>query len=653
MGSDGKGKGRKVKLEKVSVSQIAAFDSTQPAGCPRRWWFRYVDGRKEPETVAKARGTDFHKEIEHYLLTGEDVLRPEVRVGKHLIDRTDSQLIEVSIPHSTTKGSIGLLFPDDSTQTYTQLVGRVDRFDEGSLHLDGEGNAVLDGFPEILDWKTTSSIAAYAKSGAQLATDPQMIGYASALFRPDGVQGIVSDSVTHVRLSHVYFQTRGARAAAKRTIVASREHVTEGYHRLCEVVDDMRKVARLPVVDDVPKNLSACSAYGGCPHAAYCPKTSAEALRGIWSKTDMSLLTHMKKSTLVPHAAAQQIAPPAIPVAPAATLTPVAAPNAAQAARAAALRAELQALEQQSAEESDDATCEACGEDLTIHNLSRLQDGTIRHIGCKSAPAPITPPDQPPITQRFEPVPAESIAALPPAARAAAEAAPPPAPVEKRRPGRPRKAPAPAGQVAEHTVPAAVPVQEIRKVDPVTAAAEAQDVADAREGASRVQIPEAALEPVREAREATVREVAESREILRQACDHMDRRLARLNLSEHVAEQTEVRTFGPFNILLLDCCVELPGANGRPDVLDLGPELDGYAQSLAQKHNAAELRCAPSDGPLSYGKWQGALTAVLRECFKVPATHRVFTLRTRGDAVRELAAAAIAHKFDLVVWGGR
>jgi len=638
-----------VKLEKVSVSQIAAFDPTQSAGCPRRWWFRYVDGRKEPETAAKARGTDFHKEIEHYLLTGEDVLRPEVRVGKHLIDRGVSQIVEAQIPGGDLI-HLGLTFPWNDGAAWpvresTLLTGRVDRIDFGGTHLDGEGNPIDDGFPEILDWKTTSSITAYAKSGAQLATDPQMIGYASALLRPDDPDELQPVSQAQfVRLSHVYFQTKGVRAAAKRTIVVSRDHVFQGYHRLCGVVDDMRKVASLPVVDDVPKNLSACSAYGGCPHAAYCPKTSAEALRGIWSKTDMSLLNHMRKPTPSATPAAQQIAPPATPAHVPQTPAPAAAPAPTAQDRAALLRAELAKLEQESESAADDdATCEACGEDLTIHNLSRLPDGTIRHIGCKSAPAPITPPDQPPIVQRFEPVPAESIATLPPAARAAAEAAPPPAPVEKRRPGRPRKAPAPAAQAAEHTAPAVVPSET---------AAYSEEIKTSGLG---VSVPEA-VEQFREAwpevKKAAAPESSEARQ-LRENLEASDVSEAREAFRQTLCrEQIEARAFGPFNILLLDCCLELPGANGRPDVFDLGPELDGYAQSLAQKHNAAELRCAPSDGPLAYGKWQGALTAVLRECFKVPATHRVFTLRTRGDAVRELAAAAIAHKFDLVVWGG-
>lgn len=614
-----------MKLEKVSVSQIAAFDPTQPAGCPRRWWFRWVDGRKEPETAAKARGTDFHREVEHYLLTGEDVLRPEVRVGKHLIDRGVSQIVEAQIPGGDLI-HLGLTFPWNDGAAWpvresTLLTGRVDRIDFGGTHLDGEGNPVDDGFPEILDWKTTSSITAYAKSGAQLATDPQMIGYASALLRPDDPDELQPVSrAQFVRLSHVYFQTKGARAAAKRTIVVSREHVTEGYHRLCGVVDDMRKVANLPVVDDVPKNLSACSAYGGCPHAAYCPKTSAEALRGIWSKDTMSLADRMRNRSLVPHAAAQQIAPPATPVHVPQTPAPAAAPAPTAQDRAALLRAELAKLEQESESAADDdATCEDCGAELTIHNLSKLPDGSIRHIGCKQAPAPITPPDQPPITQRFEPVPAETIPTLSPAVRVVAESAPAPAPAEKRGPGRPRKprASVSAEQVAEHVTPAAIPPGMV----PADNAIHQSAKADAAIAAIEAQAGQA------------------FRQVL---------------ASEQLEAARPVARVLPVNILIVDSTIEIPPQDGATlATCDIGPELDAIASELARKHNAAELRCAPSDGPLSFGKWKGALSAVLRECFAPHNTTRVHTVRVRGDEVREVAVQAIASKFDVVIWGSR
>lgn len=578
-------------LEKVSVSQIASFDSTQPAGCPRRWWFRYVAGKVVPETASKSKGKDFHTSIEHYLKTGEDVLSPEVRAGKHLIRRGEKQYVEVQVPDRVFR--LGLDFGG------VYLSGRIDLLDCGTVHLDGEGAEVSEDVIEVLDWKTTSSIAAYGKSGAALLTDPQMVGYGLAVLNADR-------HADRVRLSHVYFQTRGQKLAAKRTIVATRDHLEGEHRRLTAVVNDMRDNARINDVSEVPKNLLACSAYGGCPHASYCPKTEAERLKNIW-RTPMSLrrATPAPQTQVTP---AQQPAPVA-PSAQAVHTAPVqsAAPSAQAWLKdrteeiAAKLRAEI--------ERSDDEDgCADCGEELTIRNVSRLLDGTIKHIGCKGAAAQVAPPDQPVITlaQSFEPVPPEAIQTLPAAARELAaqnveprrEAAKPEAQARageapKRGRGRPRKTAAepesqPPGSLSTAVEPERAAVQEVDHTRP---ALQAHELAD-----PEPQLP-----------------------------------------ASPVPENT---------ILIVDALVETCEL-----VYDLGPEVDALAEQLARQHNAADLRCAPSDSPLAFGKWKGALTAVLRAEF-TPRTS-LCGLRCLGDEVREVAAQATASKFTTVVWGRR
>lgn len=570
-------------LEKVSVSQIASFDSTQPAGCPRRWWFRYIAGKPEPETQAKSKGKDFHTSIEHYLKTGEDVLSPEVRAGKHLIRRGEKQYVEVQIPDRVFRLKL------DFAGVY--LSGRIDLLDCGSVHLDGEGAEVNEDVIEVLDWKTTSSIAAYGKSGAALLTDPQMVGYGLAVLNADKY-------ADRVRLSHVYFQTRGQKLAAKRTIVATRDHLEGEHRRLTAVVNDMRAIAQISDAFEVPKNLLACSAYGGCPHASYCPKTEAERLKNIW-RTPMSLrrATPAPQTQVTPAQQPAPVTPPAqalhtAPVQPAATHRPV--------------RAEVAAKLREEIERSDDEEgCADCGEELTIRNVSRLVDGTIKHIGCKGAPPQITPPDQPVITlaQSFEPVPPESIQTLPAAARELAaqnveprrEAAKPEGAAEapKRGRGRPRKTAAepesqPPGSLSTAVEPERAAVQEVDHTRP---ALQAHELAD-----PEPQLP-----------------------------------------ASPVPENT---------ILIVDALVETCEL-----VYDLGPEVDALAEQLARQHNAADLRCAPSDSPLSFGKWKGALAAVLRAEF-TPRTS-LCGLRCLGDEVREVAAQAIASKFTTVVWGRR
>lgn len=581
-------------LEKVSVSQIASFDPTQPAGCPRRWWFRYVAGKPEPETASKSKGKDFHTSIEHYLKTGEDVLSPEVRAGKHLIRRGERQHVEVQVPDRVFR--LGLDFAG------VYLSGRIDLLDCGTVHLDGEGAEVSEDVIEVLDWKTTSSIAAYGKSGAALLTDPQMVGYGLAVLNADKY-------ADRVRLSHVYFQTRGQKLAAKRTIVATRDHLEGEHRRLTAVVSDMQRVAEISDASEVPKNLLACSAYGGCPHASYCPKTEAERLKNIW-RTPMSLrrATPAPQTQVTP---AQQPAPAAPPAQAVHTapVQPVTAHRPVRAEVAAKLREEI--------ERSDDEEgCADCGEELTIRNVSRLLDGTIKHIGCKGAAAQVAPPDQPVITlaQSFEPVPPESIQTLPPQARELAVQN-----VEPRRETAKSEAQGAAG---------AAEAPKRGRGRPRKTAAEPE---------SQTGSPPAAVE----SRPAAVQEAEHTRTDIRPALQARESR----DLAQ--SEQHELPATVPENtILIVDALVETCEM-----VYDLGPEVDALAEQLARQHNAADLRCAPSDSPLAFGKWKGALTAVLRAEF-TPRTS-LCRLRCLGDEVRDVAAQAIASKFTTVVWGRR
>lgn len=583
-----------MNLEKVSVSQIASFDPTQPAGCPRRWWFRYVAGKPEPETASKSKGKDFHTSIEHYLKTGEDVLSPEVRAGKHLIRRGERQHVEVQIPDQIFRLKL------DFAGVY--LSGRIDLLDCGTVHLDGEGAEVSEDVIEVLDWKTTSSIAAYGKSGAALLTDPQMVGYGLAVLNADKY-------ADRVRLSHVYFQTRGQKLAAKRTIVATRDHLEGEHKRLTAVVNDMRDIARFSDVSEVPKNLLACSAYGGCPHASYCPKTEAERLKNIW-RTPMSLrrATPAPQTQVTP---AQQPAPAAPPAQAVHTapVQPVTAHRPVRAEVAAKLRAEIERTD-------DEEGCADCGEELTIRNVSRLTDGTIKHIGCKGAPPQITPPDQPVITlaQSFEPVPPESIQTLPAAARELAAQN-----VEPRR------------ETAKSEAQGAAEAPKRGRGRPRKTAPEPE---------SQPGSPPAAVEQRTE--RAAVQEAEHTRTDIRPALQaHESRDLAQSEQHELPASPVPENT-----ILIVDALVETCEL-----VYDLGPEVDALAEQLARQHNAADLRCAPSDSPLSFGKWKGALTAVLRAEF-TPRTS-LCGLRCLGDEVRDVAAQAIASKFTTVVWGRR
>lgn len=59
--------------------------------------------------------------------------------------------------------------------------------------------------------------------------------------------------------------------------------------------------------------------------------------------------------------------------------------------------------------------------------------------------------------------------------------------------------------------------------------------------------------------------------------------------------------------LFVDCVVK-----GRVTV-DLSAYIEKMCTDLATTYKAADIRCAPSDSPLSFGKWKGAFAAAIRE----------------------------------------
>ena len=79
----------------TSPTATERFDPESYGGCPRRWFLHYV--KKEPEAVQIEHkvGQEVHKQIEHYLKTNENVLGDIARPGAHFIPaRGDDLLIE-------------------------------------------------------------------------------------------------------------------------------------------------------------------------------------------------------------------------------------------------------------------------------------------------------------------------------------------------------------------------------------------------------------------------------------------------------------------------------------------------------------------------------------------------------------------------------
>lgn len=291
-----------------SVSALQAADPNTYAGCLRRYWWKYVARKKEPEGKSQKEGKDCHAEAEHYLKTGEDVLGPVMRAGKHLMPRPGDDLIiegdfssvenlnqaihlrlkslaqdvpwrmqaekEVEKLAGLCAAGVPLLgFIDvqHARGEYVNAAGALRKEDERHGHV-----------VENIDHKTTSQIGdrmergelkrGFAKSPEDLAHAIQMNGYGKFRINRD-------PTIDHVRSTHINYQTRGAREAKLVTILVSKEHIEKEWEKVSALAREIIHVAREERADLVPATPASCNSFRvGCPHRDYCPSAGRDSL---------------------------------------------------------------------------------------------------------------------------------------------------------------------------------------------------------------------------------------------------------------------------------------------------------------------------------------------------------------------------------------
>jgi hypothetical protein len=229
----------------ISPSSINTFDESTSFGCERRWYYKYVEKRVEPEQPHLQRGVRFHALIEKYLkgeMTGEAQEGEEVGLflaGQHIIDKVKPLVRGVEVQVSGLVADI-------------------------PLHIKSKCDVVLaDG---ILDWKTSSDIRRYGKTPEQLAVDNQLVIYARC----------IHPTLEHVRLAHGYFQTAKGRSRSELVeTVVTKKHLDDHYENvIVPLVAKMKLVSEVGEATSVKPNLNACRK---CPHAAYCPQDKKES----------------------------------------------------------------------------------------------------------------------------------------------------------------------------------------------------------------------------------------------------------------------------------------------------------------------------------------------------------------------------------------
>jgi hypothetical protein len=534
-----------------SPSSITTGDPTQVGGCKRRYWFKYVQGRKEPQNAAQELGGMLHKQLENYLRTGTKAFDQRILAGRHYIpDPVPKMLIEHPMEAD------GLLVAGVPMIGYIDLVRQDRRYkdEEGDTREDPEGTV------EILDWKTTSRLS-NAKRGSELIGTVQMGSY--------GKWAVDKFNTDNVRLSHVYFSTKGRPESKKATKCHTRGEIEDRWEQIEDSARSLIQIAKAKRQQDVEPNLKACPVWGGCPHRSECTAGNSASLEAIFGKggaasllkrgnTEMSLLSKVKGLNQGAQAdkSADKDAEKAKLAAEQAAAKPTASPEFVEACNVIDASGQGfptllgKAAVQRALMMGHNLSGSGLAGAGVLGGLSLSDPGQVLQLAgelkdaASEAPPALLPPDAPESVPELAAEPLETVVELKIDATASDAAEP-----AKRGRGRPKKSETPVAHETHRTAP--------------------------------------------------------------------------------IAHR---------NLIYFQCIPSFDGWKRLEGYVD-----DKCAQ-LCAEFGAADVRCAPDNGPLSFGKWKGALAALIRE---QPPEEGNYVLLSRSE-VDEVAAEALSGFLSVV-----
>lgn len=365
----------------ASQSLITLADPSQVGGCQRRFHYKHVEKRPEPAPRGKARETGtkkLHEPIERLLKFGDRSLLNDIVLAgmRYIPEPGPDLLVEFPICYKREDGTIDALVHAAGVP----IAGHVDLVDPRRKFIRDDGEELFDpqNTIEIHDWKSTSSVEKYAKSGHELGSTIQMPLYAKALseMRDGYANGLIAwiaaqkddpeaerkahqmrvaigylpRNSEYFRLSQVFFGTK-KRESQKATLLLRKVDVEKRWTSIEEKMRGILGLAKASCADDVPGNPLACELYppDGCPYRTVCSVGNGNSLASVFGQSAanallgkseggnhvMSLLDALNPSVVVAPA----------PVVAAAVTLPVAAQavDPVAAARAALAKAEADA----------------------------------------------------------------------------------------------------------------------------------------------------------------------------------------------------------------------------------------------------------------------------------------------------------------------
>ncbi len=278
---------QKGQIRYLSAKALLQFDDRH-SGCPRKWAFPYVFGKKLPRIEAFDEGVSLAEIAETYLTTGKMVLTPVLQPAKKffpepgpdiLCEEPIGSSIEAAVslrdrilrsPNAPNRAAAeaelarlaGLVtrgIPVDGAADWIHRRGTY-KDKEGVLRTEAPGLVVIsNGDLKSISQINTHITPSFTKQGwaqtdIEVCEDPQMVAYAKAYL------GKFAEA-THVRSEKVYAQKK-PHAADIRGGLSSRQQVDDRWGELEErVVDELVQTAGAQKIEDVRPAMKSCDSY--------------------------------------------------------------------------------------------------------------------------------------------------------------------------------------------------------------------------------------------------------------------------------------------------------------------------------------------------------------------------------------------------------
>lgn len=271
---------RPLLVDTISVSQIQTWRR-----CQRQFGFRYVEFVPTAQSPSAALGQEVQdQQIDPWLAEGRpiDFSRPSGEIAQALVPM---------LPRPRAAGmEIRKKFVLPSPSGQWAYKGELDVYAPDSIIVPAIEAEGLGGVPLVGDVKTTSNLE-YAQTKQSLPTDIQCVTYAWETMYRTGANAVDAVWWT-VRTKR---KPNTVRAAVR---LYSSQVLDEFMAVEASAGEAVRARAALPKANDLPPNVRACDAYGGCPYRHLCnlsPLVQSEQIE--MNAQTATFLDHLKART--------------------------------------------------------------------------------------------------------------------------------------------------------------------------------------------------------------------------------------------------------------------------------------------------------------------------------------------------------------------